>query len=121
MIFHLQQVHVQLDSGFEELAAEKFARLERFFSAEPEVHLIIKKEKFEFTIEAKIQCKRSKTFMKTSSNNVNAGLEDLINKLKNHLSKVHDRKHNKKNKKYDRKSLYSEFSTNTNEIEEEQI
>ncbi|MCM8788155.1 MAG: HPF/RaiA family ribosome-associated protein [Candidatus Omnitrophica bacterium] len=117
MIFHLQTIHIQLDSGFEKLASEKFSRLERFFQGEPEVHLILKKEKFEFTIEAKIQCRRSKTFMKTSSNNVNAGLEDLINKLKNHLSKVHDKRHSQKNKKYDRNILYSKFSTNEKEEE----
>ncbi|MCM8824570.1 MAG: HPF/RaiA family ribosome-associated protein [Candidatus Omnitrophica bacterium] len=118
MIFHLQSVHVTLDSGFEKVAAKKFSRLERFFSSEPEVNLIIKREKFEFVLEAKIQCRRSKIFMKTSSNNVNVALEDLINKLKNHLSKVHDKKRKQKNKKHS-ESLYVRFSTN--ETEEGQI
>lgn len=98
MAFRLHLVHVQVDSGFEQFTKEKFARLERFFPGEPDIDLIIKKEKFEFTIEVKIQYRRSRTFMKTNSNNLNVGLEDLINKLKNHLSKIHDKKHNKKNK-----------------------
>ncbi len=98
MAFRLHLVHAQVDAGFERFAQEKFSRLERFFPGEPDINLIIKKEKFQFVIEAKIQSRRSKTFMKTSSNNLNAGLEDLINKLKNHLSKLHDRKHNKKNR-----------------------
>lgn len=98
MAFRLHPVHVQVDSGFEQFAQEKFSRLERFFPSEPNINLIVKKEKFEFTLEVKIQYRHSRIFMKTSSNNLNAALEDLINKLKNHLSKIHDRKHNKKNR-----------------------
>lgn len=118
MIFHLQPVHVHLDFGFEQLAEEKFSRLERFFSGEPEVHLIVKKEKFEFIFEAKIRYRSRVIFMKTSSNNLNAGLDDLINKLKNHLSKLHDKKHNKKNRKSGEIEFFS--STVNNETEEEQ-
>ncbi len=119
MIFHFQPVHVQLDPGFEEIAEEKFSRLERFFPGEPEVDLIIKKDKFEFILEAKIQYRRSKMFMKTKSNNVNAGFDELINKLKNSLSKIHDRKHDKKNKKYNKAILYGAVSMT--EKQEEQI
>ncbi|MGB9642147.1 MAG: ribosome hibernation-promoting factor, HPF/YfiA family [Candidatus Ratteibacteria bacterium] len=117
MIFHLQPVHVQLDSGFEQVAEKKFSRLERFFPGETEVHLLIKKEKFEFIIEAKVRYRRNVVFMKTSSNNLNTGLDDIVNKMKNHLSKLHDRKHNKKN----RKSKEIEFSGLTvhSETEEE--
>ncbi|HOK79914.1 MAG TPA: HPF/RaiA family ribosome-associated protein [bacterium] len=117
MIFHLQPVHVQLDSGFEQLAEKKFSRLERFFPGEPEVHLLIKKEKFEFIIEVKIRYRKKVTFMKTSSNNLNIGLDDIINKMKNHLSKLHDKKHNKKNRKSEEIAFFS--STVHTETEEE--
>lgn len=106
MIFYFQPVHVQLDSGFEKIAEEKFSRLERFFHGEPEVHLIIKKEKFEFILEARIQHRTSKIFMKTKSTSVNAGLDELIDKMKNHLSKIHHKKHDKKNKKFEKSILY---------------
>jgi len=118
MIFYLQPVHVQIDSGFENFAAGKFSRLERFFTGEPEVHLIVKKEKFEFVLEAKIQYRSLNIFMKTKSNNLNAALDDLVNKLKNHLSKVHDRKHNKKNIQSHRGNFYSPVAMN--ETQEEQ-
>jgi ribosomal subunit interface protein len=118
MIFRLQPVHVQIDSGFENFAAEKFTRLERFFTGEPEVHLIVKKEKFEFILEAKIQYRSLNIFMKTKSSNLNTGLDDLVNKLKNHLSKLHDKKHNKKNIQSPRGNIYSPVVAN--ETQEEQ-
>ncbi|MCM8758546.1 MAG: HPF/RaiA family ribosome-associated protein [Candidatus Omnitrophica bacterium] len=107
MIFHLQPVHVHLDAGFADIAAEKFSRLERFFSDDPEVYLIVKKEKFEFILEAKIQCRKTKTFMKTRSNNLNAGLDELVDKLKNSLSKDHDRRRHKKGKDSIKNELYA--------------
>lgn len=119
MIFHFQPVHVYLDSGFEDIAAEKFSRLERFFSGEPEIHLIVKKEKFEFILEAKIQYRKSKTFMKTRSDNVNTGLDELVNKLKNFLSKRHHKLHHRKDKNSVRKELYT--TVDRKETEEERL
>ncbi|MCX7705576.1 MAG: HPF/RaiA family ribosome-associated protein [bacterium] len=120
MIFHLQPVHVYLDPGFEDIAVQKFSRLERFFPSEAEIYLIVKKEKFEFILEAKIQCRKSKTFMKTSSNNINTGLDELVNKLKNFLSKDHYRKHHRKSKNSAKKELYA-FVNEKKETEEERL
>ncbi len=115
MIFHFQAVHVHLDPGFVKIAEEKFVKLEKFFPGEPEVYLIVKKEKFEFLIEAKIQYKSFNTFMKTRSTNVNTALDELVDRMKNYLSK----KHNRKKKRGSRESMYEETFANENRRENE--
>jgi putative sigma-54 modulation protein len=92
MDFHLQTVHVQLDGSFESALEEKFSRLEKFFFREPHVTVIVKKERFAYTIEAKIQTKGAPVFARETAVDLNAGVDNLIRKLKNQLSKMHDRK-----------------------------
>ena len=92
MKFRIQLVHTQVDANFEVFLEQKFSRLEKFFFDEPQVTVIIKKERFAFTIEAKIQSKGTPVFAKETANDLNSGVEALVNKLKNSLSKLHDRK-----------------------------
>ncbi|HPP66825.1 MAG TPA: ribosome-associated translation inhibitor RaiA [bacterium] len=115
MNFYLRPVHVQVNPEFERFAEEKFSKLERFFPGQTDITLIIKKEKFEFLMEAIIQYRRSKIFMKTKSNNLNAGLEELINKLKNQISKFHDKKRSKKTRAG---KILAEFGLSTEPEEE---
>ena len=119
MAFNLRLVHVQVDDRFEEIAEKKFSKLNRFFKGEPDITLIIKKEKFEFIMEAKIQYRRSKIFMKVNSNNLNAGLEKLVDKLKIYLSKEHQKRRSKKNKTG--KKFFSPVVSMSEPIEEELI
>jgi putative sigma-54 modulation protein len=92
MKFHVQMVHAQVDKSFETVVEEKFSRLEKFFFEEPQVAVVIKKERFAYTIEAKIRTKGAPIFAKETDTDLTTAIDALVNKLKNSLSKMHDRK-----------------------------
>ncbi len=92
MILTIQYVHVEVDKVFEEFANEKFAKLEKFFFDEPRIHLIIKKERFNFIVEAEIKSKTGSIFIKETENDLSACIVKIVDKLKNKVSKLHEKK-----------------------------
>ncbi|MCL5674337.1 MAG: ribosome-associated translation inhibitor RaiA [Candidatus Omnitrophica bacterium] len=92
MILTIQSVHVKVDKAFEDFANEKFAKLEKFFFGEPTIHLIIKKERFTFIVESEVKSKTDSIFIKETSEDLSTCVTRIVEKLKNKVSKLHEKK-----------------------------
>jgi ribosomal subunit interface protein len=88
----IQSVHFKVDKVFEEFAEEKFSKLDKFFFDEPNVHLIIKKERYNYIVEAEVKSKTGSLFIKENSDDLSMCVTKIVDKLKNKASKLHDKK-----------------------------
>lgn len=92
MILNIQSVHVKIDKDFEDFVNEKFSKLEKFFFDEPTIHLIIKKERFHFIVETEVKSKTGSIFLKETSEDLSTCVTSIVDKLKNKVSKLHEKK-----------------------------
>ncbi|MCS7180941.1 MAG: HPF/RaiA family ribosome-associated protein [bacterium] len=86
---------VKINKEYEEYIKEKIEKLKRFIFDNGYVEFYIKKDGPIFLIEIYLHSKNIKVFLKEKNNEMNKGVEILLDKTKVKLRKLHDKIVNK--------------------------
>lgn len=81
---------VQIDKHFEDYIRDKFDRLKKFLFDEGTAEFHIKREGSIYISEIKIHSKHHNIFLKEEDNDINKSVENLFDRVKRHLRKIHD-------------------------------
>jgi ribosomal subunit interface protein len=87
---------VEIDKTFKDYLKDKLETMSKFLFDQGRAEVFIKKEGPMFISEINIHSKHSNIFLKEQDNDLNKSLEILMDRLRRNLSKLHDKKVDRK-------------------------
>ncbi|CAH0532496.1 Ribosome hibernation promoting factor [Vibrio stylophorae] len=87
MQINLTGQQIEITDSIREYVDQKFAKLERFFEHINNVHVVVKVEKNDQTVEATLHVNAGEVHASNTNENLYAAIDGLIDKLSRQLNK----------------------------------